>query len=124
MEILFRISLLLAGIINLIPFSLAFFPNKINASYGIDVTNINLELLVRHRAVLFGIVGGLMLFSAFTKRYYDLSVVFGSISMLSFVILYFSIGNINSELKKVMLFDVAAIVILAIGCFCYYIWGK
>jgi hypothetical protein len=100
MEILFRISLLLAGIINLIPFSLAFFPNKINASYGIDVTNINLELLVRHRAVLFSIVGGLMLFSAFTKRYYDLSVVFGSISMLSFVILYFSIGNINSELKK------------------------
>jgi hypothetical protein len=124
MELIFRISLLLAGIINFIPSSLVFFPNKINASYGIDVTNSNLELLLRHRAVLFGIVVGLMLFSALSKRYYDLSVIIGSISMLSFVILNFSIGTINSELKKVMLFDIAAIIILAIGCFCYYILGK
>jgi hypothetical protein len=124
MELVFRISLFLAGIINFIPSSLAFFSNKISTSYGIDVANGNLELLLRHRAVLFGIVGGLMLYSALTRRYYELSVVLGSVSMLSFVILYFSIGDINSELKKVMLFDVAAIVILAIGCFCHYILGK
>jgi hypothetical protein len=120
MELIFRISLLLSGIINFIPSLLVFFPNKINASYGIDVTNSNLELLLRHRAVLFGIVGGLMLFSALSKRYYDLSVIIGSISMLSFVILYFSIGTINSELKKIMLFDITAMIILIIGCFCYY----
>jgi hypothetical protein len=124
MEIIFRITLFLAGVINFIPSSLAFLPKKINASYGINVTDGNLELLLRHRAVLFGIIGGLMIFSAISKRYYDLSVIIGSISMVSFVILYYSIGTINDELKKVMLFDVAAIVVLAIGCFCYYFWGK
>jgi uncharacterized membrane protein (UPF0182 family) len=124
MEIVFRIALFLSGVINFIPSSLAFLPKKINASYGISVTDVNLELLLRHRAVLFGIVGGLMIFSAIFKRYYDLSVIIGGISMVSFVILYYGIGNINAELKKVMLFDVAAIIILAIGCFCYYFFGK
>jgi uncharacterized membrane protein (UPF0182 family) len=124
MEIVFRIALFLSGVINFIPSSLAFLPKKINASYGINVTDVNLELLLRHRAVLFGIVGGMMIFSAIFKRYYDLSVIIGGISMVSFVILYYGIGNINAELKKVMLFDVAAIIILAIGCFCYYFFGK
>ena len=123
MEIIFRITLFLAGVINFIPSSLAFLPKKINASYGINVTDGNLELLLRHRAVLLGIIGGLMIFSAISKRYYDLSVIIGSISMVSFVILYHNIGTINDELKKVMLFDVAAIVILAIGCFCYHFFG-
>jgi uncharacterized membrane protein (UPF0182 family) len=124
MEIIFRITLFLAGVINFIPSSLAFLPKKINASYGINVTDGNLELLLRHRAVLFGIVGGLMLFSAISKRYYDLSVIVGLVSMLSFIVLYYSIGTINEELKKVMLFDVAAIVILMIGCVCHYFLGK
>jgi hypothetical protein len=124
MEIVFRIALFLSGVINFIPFSLAFLPKKINASYGINVSEGNLELLLRHRAVLFGIVGGLMIFSAVSKRYYDLSVIIGFTSMVSFVLLYYGIGNINAELKKVMMFDVAAIVVLAIGCFCHYFLGR
>jgi uncharacterized membrane protein YoaK (UPF0700 family) len=120
MELIFRISLFLVGVINFVPTSLAFFPNKIKDSYGIEVTNPNLELSLRHRAVLLGIVGGLMIFSAISKKYYDLSVVLCSVSMLSFIILYFMIGGINNELKKVMLFDITAMIILIIGCFCYY----
>jgi hypothetical protein len=120
MELIFRISLFLVGVINFVPISLAFFPNKIKDSYGIEVTNPNLELSLRHRAVLLGIVGGLMIFSAISKKYYDLSVVLCSVSMLSFIILYFMIGGINNELKKVMLFDITAMIILTIGCFCYY----
>jgi hypothetical protein len=41
---------------------LAFFPEKISKSAGIDISNASLELLLRHRAVLFGIVGTLMLY--------------------------------------------------------------
>ena len=73
MEIFFRITLFIAGIINAIPALIAFLPNKITASYGIPIPDANFELLLRHRAVLFGIIGGLMIYSAVTKKYYGLS---------------------------------------------------
>lgn len=116
MELIYRITLFLAGLINLLPSLLAFLPAKISKSYGIDIPNANYELLLRHRAILFGIIGGLMIFSAITKKSYEISTIAGLVSMTSFIILYFLIGKgINSELKKVMIVDVIATVVLLIG---------
>jgi len=120
MEVIFRISLFIAGIINIIPSILAFVPDKISSSYGIEIHDANYELLLRHRAVLFAIVGGIMIYSAITKKYYSLALIVGIISMLSFVILLFLIkGDINSELHSVMKIDVIGIMILLIGYACY-----
>ena len=119
MEILFRITLFIAGAINLLPSILAFLPQKISKSYGIVVPDVNYELLLRHRAVLFGIVGGLMIYSAITKKIYAISVSIGLISMVSFVILYFLLNGINKELEKVMKADVVAIIILLTGFLLY-----
>jgi hypothetical protein len=125
MELIYRVTLFIAGIINLLPAMLAFLPQKNSKSYGIDIANANYELLIRHRAVLFGIIGGLMIFSAVTKKYYSIATTVGLVSMLSFIILYFLIGKeINAELKKVMLIDVVAIVILLIGVILYAIKFK
>jgi len=78
--------------------------------------NANFELLLRHRAVLFGIVGGIMIYAAITNRYSTLAVVIGLISMFSFVVLYKLIGReINPELIKVMKIDMVGIVVLLIG---------
>ncbi len=115
MENIFRTTLFIAGAINALPILIAFLPEKIKGSYGIEVPDSNYELLLRHRAILFGIVGGIMIYSAITKKYYDLAVLIGAISMISFVLFFFKIGNINTELRKVMLIDVVGIVILAIG---------
>jgi hypothetical protein len=116
MELIYRITLFLAGLINLLPSLLAFLPAKISKSYGIDIPNANYELLLRHRAILFGIIGGLMIFSAITKKFYEISTIAGLVSMTSFIILYFLIGKgINSELKKVMIVDVIATVVLLMG---------
>lgn len=116
MELLFRIALFISGIINILPSLLAFLPNKISKSYGIEIPNANYELLLRHRAILFGIIGGLMIYSAIVKKYYELSTIAGLVSMISFIILYFIIGkDISQELKKVMLIDLVATVILCIG---------
>ncbi|MGB0839282.1 MAG: hypothetical protein ACPGXL_04025 [Chitinophagales bacterium] len=116
MELLFRICLGIASIINLLPALLVFLPNRIASSYGIDVPNANYELLLRHRAVLFGIVGGLMLYAAISQKYYDLAVVVGLVSMVSFVILVPLVsGDINAALKKVMYVDLVGIAILVVG---------
>ena len=122
MELIFRISLFIAGVINILPSILAFLPNKISKSYGVELSNGNYELLLRHRAALFGIIGGFMLFSAISKKYYEGSTIIGPISIFSFIVLYFLIDKeINSELKKVMQIDVVATIILVMGFVLYLI---
>jgi heme A synthase len=125
MEFIFRISLFIAGLINLLPAVLAFLPEKISKSYGIDIPNSNYELLLRHRAILFGIIGGLMIFSAITKKYYEIATTTGLISMVSFIILFFLIDkDINLELRKVMIIDVVATIILCIGLILFLLKSK
>jgi heme A synthase len=125
MELIYRITLFIAGLINILPALLAFLPEKIAKSYGIDIPNSNYELLLRHRAILFGIIGGLMIYSALVKKHYELSTIAGLVSMTSFIILYFLIGNdINSELKKVMMIDVVATVILCVGFILFLLKSK
>jgi heme A synthase len=125
MELFFRITLFVAGGINLLPSFLAFLPEKIAKSYGIEIPNANFELLLRHRAILFGIIGGLMIYSALVKKHYELSTITGLVSMSSFIILYFLIGkDINQEIKKVMRIDVVATVILCIGFILFILRSK
>jgi len=122
MELIFRICLFITGVINFLPSILAFIPVKISTSYGVDISNSNLELLLRHRAVLFGIIGGIMIHSAITKKNYSLSIAIGLISMISFLILYqLQTGEINPQLSKVMKADVVGIIILVIGAMLFKI---
>ncbi len=116
MEIIFRICLFIAGVINFIPSFLAFLPSNINKSYGIEIPNADYELLLRHRAILFGIVGGIMIYGAITKKNYYLAFVIGCISMVSFILLSYLVSSqINSELFKVLKIDVVGLAILIIG---------
>ena len=122
MELVYRIALGLAGIVNLLPALLVFMPQNISKSYGVAVPDGNYELLLRHRGVMFGVVGGLILYSAFTKRYYEVSTLAGLVSMVSFVGLYYLIDKpINAELKRVMQIDVFAIIILMVGLGLYWL---
>ncbi|PKA99618.1 hypothetical protein B0O79_3335 [Flavobacteriaceae bacterium MAR_2009_75] len=118
-ETVFRISLLTTGGINILPSILAFLPEKISKSYGIEIPNVNFELLLRHRAVLFGIVGGIMIYAAISKKYYATSVTVGLISMFSFIVLYFLMDGVNTALERVMQIDIVAVVFLLIGFLVY-----
>ena len=125
MELIYRITLFIAGIINILPALLAFLPEKISKSYGIELPNGNYELLLRHRAILFGIIGGLMIYSAILKKYYEIATTVGLISMGSFIILFILIDkDFNSELKKVMMVDIVATVILCIGLVLFLLKSK
>ena len=116
MELIFRFCLLLSGIINFIPIVGAFLPNKMKQSYGIEFSDPNLELLLRHRAVLFGIIGGIMICSAFCRQYYDLSFGMGIISMGTFIFLFKLVpGKKNHALTKIMKIDLITTLILLGG---------
>ena len=99
---------------------LTFLPSKISKSYGIEILNVNYELLLRHRAAMFGLIGGLLVYAAISRKLYKVSIFVGLFSMLSFIILYFIIGReINAELRKIMLIDIAAVAILLVGFILY-----
>ena len=122
MELLLRIALFICGIINLLPVAIVFLPEKIASSYGVKILDNNMELLLRHRAVLFGVVSLVLIHATFTKSNYILATIIGLISMLSFVLLYYHIGEINKELKTVMVIDFISSLFLLVVFIIYRIW--
>lgn len=53
LENLYRLILLITGLVHLLPFSFLFFTQQLQKNYGIDMSDANLQLLLRHRAVFF-----------------------------------------------------------------------
>lgn len=121
-KLVFKIVLLLTGIINFIPVLILFFPSKLTNSYGVIIPDLNFELLLRHRASMFGIIGGLMIYAAIKEKYQNIATLLGLVSMISFIILFFMIGpDINNELTMVMRIDFIATIALILGyVFCEF----
>ena len=124
MEFLYRLILLITGVVHLLPFSLAFFTNQISNSYGVSISDPNMQLLLRHRAFLFGIIGFGLIFSAIKKKYYLAASVVGLVSMISFICLYYWIGDINAQLQSVMRVDMLVGAALLLVTVLYYRHSK
>lgn len=124
MEFLYRLILLITGVVHLLPFSLAFFTNRISNSYGVSISDPNMQLLLRHRAFLFGIIGFGLIFSAIKKKYYLAASVVGLVSMISFICLYYWIGDINAQLQSVMRVDMLVGAALLLVTVLYYRHSK
>jgi hypothetical protein len=106
MENLYRFILLITGLVHILPFSFLFFPEQLQKNYGVDMSDVNLQLLLRHRAIFFGLIGLGLIFSAVKKYFYGRASTIGLISMVSFIVLFYQIGGINQQLRSVMMIDV------------------
>ena len=103
---------LIAGLINFAPVVGVISDELIATAYGIDVTHRELSLLLRHRALLFGIVGGLLLVAAFRPNLRPVASACGFISMVGFALLHMIIEPEAIELKKVLELDFVGLVAL------------
>ena len=56
---------------------------RLESLYGVAIQDPNLVILMRHRAALFGLVGGLMVLAAFSPSYQNIAFAAGFISVLS-----------------------------------------
>jgi hypothetical protein len=88
--------------------------------YGITVGEPNLELLLRHRAVLFAWLGGFCVYAAFQPRYQGAALLAAAVSVLSFLLLAWSIGGLNAALLRVVRVDLAAIALLVVGASAWF----
>lgn len=103
------------GLINFAPLLGVMNVERLNALYGVDITSPDLALLMRHRAVLFGIVGGYILYSVAKPSHRPTAAFFGFISMISFMALHFVSDGTNSALERIFQIDAVAVALLALA---------
>lgn len=107
--------LVVVGIIHLLPLSGVLGPERLAALYGIGITEPNIEILMRHRAVLFGVLGLFLVYAAFRPSLQLLALVGGSASVFSFLWLAWSVEGYNELVGRIVMADVAAAFCLVLA---------
>lgn len=107
--------LVMAGLINFAPVIGVFSAARIETLYGVDLADPVLEILLRHRAVLFGLVGGFMVLAAFRQSLHLIAIVGGLMSMASFLVLYYSAPHQPQVLMSIVYADLVGVVLLSLA---------
>lgn len=115
------LTLAIVGVIHLLPLSGALGVDRLAALYGVDIVDPNLALLMRHRAVLFGLLGLFLVLAAWQPRLQPLAFGVGFVSVLSFIALAWAGGAINASMTRVLAADWVALACLVLGLACYLI---
>ena len=113
-------SLIICGIIHLLPITGVFGADRLAMLYGTSFDDPNLAILMRHRAVLFGLLGTLLVIAAFKPSLQALAFVFGFVSVLSFLWLAWSTGNYSIQINRIVIADLVALLSLTVGSACHY----
>jgi hypothetical protein len=103
-----------AGLLNIYPLVGVLSADYLTGLYGSNFESPDIQTLMRHRAVMLGLIGGLMLFAAFRSSLQLLAATVGLVSMSSFVFLAYSSGEIGPEINKVAIADIVGAVAVAI----------
>ena len=108
-------SLLLVSLIHLLPVLGVLGAARLGQLYGIAVAEPNLEILLRHRAVLFGIVALVLGWAAFRPALQPLAFAVGLLSVASFLALAGQLSGANAQLLTVVRVDWLALVLSGRG---------
>ncbi|MGI9343733.1 MAG: phosphopantetheine adenylyltransferase [Gammaproteobacteria bacterium] len=114
MKILTAAILVVVGMINFLPILGITSAATLERLYGIAVTGPDVEILLRHRAVLFGMLGALLIVSAFQPKLQKLAVVAGAVSLSSFILIALLVGDYGDAVRNVVIIDVVALIALLI----------
>ena len=119
MRYLVSAMLIVVAVIHLLPLSGVIGGERLNSLYGIPIDEPNLVILMRHRAVLFGLLGAFLLYAAFRPAYQIIAIVAGFVSVVSFIFLAWSVGSYNAHIGRVLFADLIALVCLIVGAVAY-----
>lgn len=119
MKYLASVSLIVVGIIHLIPVTGVLGPAALAELYGVTVTDQNLLLMLRHRAILFGLLGLFLIFAAFKPDWFLPAWIAGIVSVVSFLILAWGNSSLNPSISQVFKADVVALAVLIVGMVAY-----
>jgi hypothetical protein len=119
MKYIVSTMLVIVGIIHLLPLAGVLGSERLAALYGLSFEEPNLAILMRHRAVLFGLLGAFLLLAAFQPSYWAAAIVAGLVSVGSFLWIAHSTGGYNAQVGRVFAADVVALACLVIAAVAY-----
>jgi len=92
---------------------------QLEAAYGVAIAGPDLAVLMRHRALMFGLLAGFMAAAIFVRALQPWALVLALLSAGGFVLLAWSTGT-NANLARVAWADVAAVVFACIGLLAWW----
>jgi len=107
--------LLVVALIHLLPLAGVLGAAKLASLYGFPVQDPNLEILLRHRAVLFGLLAAFLAYAAFHRPLHGLALVAAGVSVVSFLVLAVTVGSYNAAVSTVVKADVVALALLVVA---------
>ena len=119
MQALVSAMLVVVAIIHLLPLLGILGATQLTSLYGLDFSDPNLAILMRHRALLFGLMGTFILYAAFKPALQPIAFVAGFVSIVSFLVLAWMTGDYNPQVARIVAGDVVALVALAVAVAAY-----
>ena len=110
--------LLIVAMIHLLPATGFFGTEALQSLYGVDIDDPDLEVLMRHRSMLFGILGVVFAYAAFHPPTRPVAFAAAAASLLSFFYLAATVPNTSQAIRKIVIVDLVATTALATA-----IWG-
>jgi hypothetical protein len=110
-----RILLVIAAVVQLLPAAAAFSPSLLNDLYGAVPADATGLLLLRHRAVLLGLVGLLLLAGAASEPLRIPAIALGLLSKVSFLVLFASAAASNPHTARVARADLVTASLLVVA---------
>lgn len=110
MEYFIQLTLLAGAIIHVLPLVGIMGERRLAALYGVKTSDPNLLVLMRHRALLFGLLGVFLVYAAVEPRLQFAGLVGGLISLAGYLGLYSMTVGMNRQLRRVAFIDAVALV--------------
>ena len=85
---------------------------RLESLYQVSIREANLEALMRHRALMLGIIGALLMAAARWTSLRNAAATAGLVSMVGYVALVVGLDEVNPALVRVAWIDVVAILLL------------
>jgi hypothetical protein len=109
------VLLLVIALGHAIPAAAFFNSDLLAVFYGVGDIGPDLEVLLRHRALLFGIVAGILALGALRPAFRALALTVGWASIATFVYLAMTAGETNALIDRVAYADMGLAVLLAMA---------
>lgn len=113
MNKLLPLLLVLVGLINFLPVTGVVSTERVANAYSVELPGSDLAILMRHRALLFGIIGGFIVYAAFVPGYRPAAMIMAAVSMTGFLLLIWLVGDYNASLRRIAIADGVGILLLA-----------
>jgi hypothetical protein len=115
MRFVVPVILLLVAAIHALPLMGVLGADQLQSLYGVAVADPDLEILMRHRAVLFGLLAAFLVACAIRPQWQGLGIGVALVSVSSFAAIAHFVGGYNTHVARVVNIDLLAAALLWIG---------